>query len=361
MTTRSVPAPLVFAPLPESSTPDQMAAAALGVWAALKPAGVIPRGGLVAIKQHFGEVRGRGYLAPVVARAVGDAIRKAGGKPFLTDSNTLYRGRRGNAVDHLALALEHGFSHTALGFPVVIADGLKGESQVTLRPKRLGGRPVFLAGAAYMADAAVVLTHVTGHLAAGLGAAIKNVAMGCAGPGGKLHQHHGAVPVFNARACTACGRCARHCPADAITVRRKARVAPARCIGCGECYAFCPAGAVSFEWKQTNRTLQERMAEYALAFHEAKGGRVLYLNFLTRITKNCDCIGVDEPALPDLGVLGGRDPVAVDQATLDLVRDRFGRDVFREFWPRLDPDIQIRHAEALGLGSSRYRLRRLTA
>lgn len=352
-------ASLVFVPLPESSTPEQMALAALRAWRVLKPERLIPKGGLVAIKQHLGESRGQRYIMPPVARAIGEAVRNAGGKPFLTDSNTLYKGRRANAVDHLVLAFEHGFSHEALGFPVIIADGLKGESQQVVRLKSLGKRPVFLAGASYVANAAVVLTHVTGHLAAGLGAAIKNVAMGCAGPGGKLHQHHGATPIFNSSACAACGRCARHCPVNAITIRRVARVNSLVCIGCGECYAFCAHGAVSFEWKQVNRALQERMAEYALAFHETKGGRVLYMNFLTRITKNCDCIGADEPALPDIGIIAGFDPVAVDKATIDMVRDRFGRDVFGGFWPKLDSEIQIRHAELLGLGSTRYKLRNI--
>jgi uncharacterized Fe-S center protein len=296
-----------------------------------------------------------------VAKAVGQRIRQAGGKPFATDSNTLYNGMRANAVDHLELARQHGFSHEALGFPVIIADGLKGESQVTLdAPGNTGSlKHVFLAGAGYMADSAVILTHVTGHLAAGLGAAIKNVAMGLAGRAGKLQQHHAAKPIFTHTKCKACGRCAKHCPAAAITVKESALLDQLRCIGCGECYAFCPHGAVGFDWSTTSVDLQHKMAEYALAFHREKSGRVAYLSFITRVTKNCDCLAQAEPCLPDMGVLGSLDPVAIDAAAMDLLNERHGRDVFGEFWPQSQHRTQLEYGQQIGLGSTRYELIRL--
>jgi len=241
---------------------------------------------------------------------------------------------RANAVDHLELAHEHGFSHETLGFPVIIADGLKGESQVALDGPGKTLKHVFLAGAGYVADAAIILTHVTGHLAAGLGAAIKNVAMGFGGRAGKLQQHSAAAPIFTKSKCKACGRCAKHCPAGAITVGESAVVDQPRCIGCGECYAFCPHGAVGFDWTTTSPDLQRKMAEYCLAYQEEKAGRVAYLSFITRVTKNCDCLGkATEPCLPDLGVVGSLDPVAIDTAARDLLNERHGRDVFGEYWP----------------------------
>ena len=230
----------------ESSSPEELAAAAERLWDRMKLDRIIAKDALVAIKQHFGEQGGGNFIPPAVTKAVGQRVRRAGGKPFATDSNTLYNGMRANAVDHLEIARQHGFSHEALGFPVIIADGLKGESQVTLKVKSESLSHVFLAGAGYVADAAVVLTHVTGHLAAGLGASIKNVAMGMAGRAGKLQQHHAAEPIFNKGKCTACGLCAKHCPVGAIEIKKTAILDPARCIGCGECYAFCPEGAVSF-------------------------------------------------------------------------------------------------------------------
>ena len=352
-------AKVYFARLGESSTPEQMAAAAERLWEAMKLDGIVSDKALVAIKQHFGEKGAENYVPGAVARAIGQRVRKAGGKPFATDSNTLYNGMRANAVDHLQMAREHGFSHETLGFPVIIADGLKGESQVTLDGPGEALKHVFLAGAGYMADAAIMLTHVTGHLAAGIGASIKNVAMGLAGRAGKLQQHHSAEPVFTASKCKACGRCAQHCPAGAIVIKDTAVLDRKRCIGCGECYAFCPHGAVGFDWSTTSVDLQRKMAEYCLAFHKAKAGRAVYLNFMTRVTKNCDCLDKKEPRLPDMGVAGSFDPVAADAAAIDLLNERHGRDVFAEYWPQCAHRTQLEYGEKIGLGSTRYELVRL--
>ena len=352
-------AQVYFAPLGAASTAEEMAAAGRRLWDAMRAKKIVPKHGLVAIKQHFGEQGGENFLPPAVARAMGECVRAAGGKPFATDSNTLYNGARANAVAHLELAREHGFTHETLGFPVIIADGLKGESQVTHDGRGGMLKKVFLAGAGSMADAAVVLTHVTGHLVAGIGASIKNVAMGFAGRAGKLQQHSAAQPVFTHSKCVACGRCAKHCPAAAIDIKEYAELNVPRCIGCGECYAFCPHGAVSFEWSSTSDNLQQKMAEYCLAFHEEKQGRVIYINFMTRVTKNCDCLGKKEKALPDLGVVASFDPVAADAAAMNMLNEAHGTDVFRDFWPQYNPRTQLEHGEKIGLGTTRYELVRL--
>ena len=349
-----------FTPLPEASTAEQMAAAAERLWERMGLDGLIDADGLVALKQHFGEQGSEHYIPAPVARAIGAKVAAAGGKPFSTDSNTLYNGMRANAVDHLNLACEHGFSHETLGFPVIIADGLKGESQVTLDGAGQTLSHVFLATAGYLADTVVVLTHVTGHLAAGMGASIKNVAMGFAGRAGKLQQHHDAEPIFSADACVACGLCAKHCPADAITIGKTAILDAERCIGCGECYAFCPHGAVSFDWDTTSVDLQKKMADYCLAFHRAKEGRIVYINFITRVTPNCDCVGKSETPLPDIGVVAGFDPVAVDTAAVDLLDQQHGHDVFGRLWPHCSHRTQLEYGQTIGLGSMDYELLTLT-
>ncbi len=352
-------ADVYFAPLGAKAAAKEMAAAAKQLWNTMKAKKIVTKNALVAIKQHFGEEGGTNYVPPEVARVIGKCIQTEGGKPFATDSNTLYDGSRANAVDHLELALKHGFSHDSLGFPVLIADGLRGESQVTLDSRGGTVKKVFLAGAGSMADAAVMLTHVTGHMMACLGASIKNVAMGFSGRAGKLQQHHSAEPIFSGSKCKACGKCAKHCPVAAITVDKYAVVDASRCIGCGECYAFCPYGAIAFEWSTTSPDLQKKMAEYCLAFHEEKKGRAVYFNFMTRVTRHCDCMGENGQGLPNVGVVASFDPVAVDAAALEMLNERNGRDVFREFWPELNPRIQLEHGEKIGLGTSKYNLVRI--
>jgi len=139
-------------------------------------------------------------------------------------------------------------------------------------------------------------------------------------------------------------------------VKEYAVLDAARCIGCGECYAFCPHGAVSFDWSATSEGLQRKMAEYCRAFHAEKDGRAAYMNFVTCVTRNCDCMGESEEGLPDLGVLGALDPVAADAAALDLLNRREGRDVFGDFWPQCDARVQLAHGERIGLGTTRYEL-----
>jgi uncharacterized Fe-S center protein len=352
-------AKVYLAPLGETSTPEQMAAAAVALWDHMNLDTLIAKNALVALKQHFGEKGGQNYLPAAVAKAVGERVRKAGGKPFSTDSNTLYNGMRANAVDHLEMAREHGFTHEKLGFPVIIADGLKGESQVTL-PGHGELKHVFLAGAGYMADASIILTHVTGHVQAELGATLKNVAMGFGGRAGKLQQHHAGKPIITAAKCKACGRCAQHCPVAAIVIKDAAELDMKKCIGCGECYAFCPHGAVGFDWSTTSTDLQMRMAEYCLAFQKAHAGHVAYFNFITRVTKSCDCMVKSEPVLPDLGVIASLDPVAVDAAAMDLLKERHGKDVFVEYWPQCTHRKQLEYGEKIGLGSTKYELVRVS-
>lgn len=314
-------------------------------------------GRLVAIKQHFGEKGGEGFLKPPVARRFAELIRKAGAKPFVTDTSTLYRGSRSNAVDHLELCASHGFTQEKVGCPVIIADGLVGASQVMVKIDGKHYQRVPIAADAFHAYALVVLTHVTGHVAAGLGASIKNVGMGLSSRAGKLDQHHGDVPIVDAGKCTACGRCAELCPGDAITVEKIAVINKEKCIGCGECLATCPAGAVLFHWGETSQHLNEKMAEHALAVKRTHEGRMCYFNFMTHLTQECDCFGIQQDVpCADVGIAASDDIVAVDQAAVDIIKKERGKDLILEFHPEIDYSSQLEYGEAIGLGSRKYEL-----
>jgi len=315
---------------------------------------------LVAVKIHFGEKGNTGHIAPKHTGYIINEIRRRRGKPFLTDTTTLYRGQRGNAVDHLALADEHGYNFRNCGAPLVIADGLRGQSGVAIKIKGKHFRQAHIASEFAHADAMITLSHATGHIGTGFACALKNLGMGCASRGGKRAQHSHMRPQADRLKCTACSECVKWCPENAIKlVKKKKKVAQInakKCIGCGQCFSVCRFSAIEFDWGNMGRDLQERIAEYALAAAAALGGKVGYINFLTRITESCDCMGIDEPRIvPDIGLVAGRDPVAVDAASYDLIAERNG-DVFKELYPDFEVRDQFTHAEKIGLGTSKYKI-----
>ena len=330
---------------------------------------LIREGDLTAIKLHFGEPGNETYVRPAFVRPVVDKVKEVGGRPFLTDTATLYGGSRQDAVGHLLTALAHGFDLSSAGAPLIIADGLSGKNFVEVE---IGGRHlqgVKIAGDLAAAASMIVLSHFKGHSMAGFGGAIKNLGMGCASPSGKADQHWASKPAVAVEGCTGCGRCASLCPRSAIILEGgKAWVDPEVCTGCGACLA-CPEGAMDLDWERMPIFIQ-RLVEYALGAVSGKVGRVGFINFVMDVTPECDCAPwSDPPIVPDVGILASKDPVAVDAASLDLVNAqegiassalqshlRRGEDKFRGLWPKVDGSLQIRYGEEMGLGSSRYRL-----
>lgn len=275
-------------------------------------------GDRTAVKVHFGEEGNTAYLKPDFARRLVEKLRSLGAEPFLTDSNTLYRGQRHRTEDHLRTARRHGFTEEYVGAPVVIADRFREEAGLTI-----GGRRVRVAEAVRNADSLLVITHATGHVAFGYGGAVKNVGMGLASPAGKQVMHSDLKPEVKAGKCTGCGTCIRYCPVSAIELGGggKAVIDREKCIGCGECIAVCPEGAIPAIWKGKPDRMAEKTAAYARAVLEGKAGRALYLNFLLDIAPDCDCCDWTEPPfVPDQGILASRDILAVDQAAVDLIR-----------------------------------------
>jgi hypothetical protein len=332
---------------------------------------MLGKGTLTALKLHFGEMGTDCYLHPVLVRALVDACKARRAKPFLTDTNTLYAGSRHNAVDHLETAARHGFVPSVVDAPVLIADGLLGESAVRVPlPAGKHFREVLVAGAIHRAEAMLVLSHFKGHELAGFGGAVKNLAMGCAPFAGKREQHTPRFAV-DQEACIACGECAEVCPEGAARVQGEAAVIDRdACIGCGECYIHCPEKAVQLDWKTEIPPFMERMTEYALGAVQGKQGRTGYVNFLMDVTPDCDCLPwSDTPIVPDIGMLASTDPVALDRASLDLV-DRqaglahshlscnleCGRDKFGGLWSHTMGPRQLEYGQEIGLGDNEYEL-----
>ena len=331
---------------------------AAGVRALFEAAGFVslfPPGGLLAVKVHFGEHKCSTYIRPHIVRAGVELLKERGFAPFVTDTNTLYKGERHNSVRHLLLAERHGFTQEYLGCPVVISDGLRGnnEVEVKLEGGRFDSYPV--AGDIAHSDGMLVFSHLTGHLAAGFGAAIKNLAMGCTPRRGKLMQHASMKPWIVEKDCTGCGVCAEWCPEGAITVAEKASIDAELCIGCGECLTVCPSNAVGFSWKQESRLLMEKMAEFAAAVMKALKGRAAFINVVMNVTKDCDCLDkAQKPVGRDVGLLASRDPVALDRASRDLFAEINGRTLDELAYPHLPSGEQVAAAAAVGLGVPEY-------
>jgi uncharacterized Fe-S center protein len=311
-----------------------------------------------ALKIHFGEAGNTGYIKPQWLAGLIWEVRTKTKHAFLTDSNTLYVGNRSNSIDHLRLAWSHGFTPETTGVPVIIADGLIGHDKQEPRSAQARTASSKIASAILDSDVLVCLTHVTGHVQTGLGAAIKNMGMGCASRAGKLDQHSVTHPRVNAKQCRNCGVCAAFCPEAAI-VQAEGHVVidPARCIGCGECLVVCKFDAIKMKWDADSLRLQEKLAEYAFRVFEHFKGKAGFVNFLLQVTKDCDCMAKNQKRMvEDIGILASLDPVAVDQATADLIVERGGgKDPLRAGYD-IDWSAQLAHGERIGLGTTKYKL-----
>ena len=350
-----------FSPLGDNSSPDVISQKVLKLYRAAGFEKIFEKNEFVAVKIHFGEKNNTGHIKPQWIKPLLGAVKEKECKPFLTDTNTLYRGERQNSIDHLMQAYAHGFSIENLGVPVIIADGLlsKNHSEVPIPGKR--HKSVKIANDILHSHSLMVLSHVTGHILTGMGAAIKNLAMGCAPRSGKQVQHADVKPKVNEEKCRACGLCIKWCPRDAIHIYDGvARIDIEKCYGCGECIATCRYHAIKSSFKNTSVSLQESMAEYALGAVKDKEGKCCYLNFITHVTKECDCMDKAQDKITgDIGILASYDPVAIDKATVDLLIEKAGKDIIKDLWPENDYRVQIRHAESLGLGSENYELIRV--
>ena len=350
----------------------------------------------VAIKMHLGEPGNLSYLRPNYARAVVDVVRELGGKPFITDCNTLYVGGRKNALDHLDSAYANGFNPFQTGCHTIIADGLKGLDEVEVPVA--GGEYVKNAkiGRALMdADIVISLTHFKGHEQAGFGGAMKNLGMGGGSRAGKMEQHSAGKPSVNAEACIGCRQCTKICAHGAFSfdeVRehttasgktREVHVATIdhdRCVGCGRCIGVCNQDAICPDCSAAADVLNCKIAEYTQAIVQDRPS--FHISLAMDISPNCDCHPEnDTPIINDIGMFASFDPVAIDQACADAAMaqtplpntvltesaEKMGHkhehlhgdqacDPFCIAHPDTDWRTCIAHAEKIGLGTSKYEL-----
>jgi uncharacterized Fe-S center protein len=334
-------------------------------------------GKFVAIKMHFGELGNISYLRPNYARAVVDLVKELGGKPFLTDCNTMYPGSRKNALEHLECAWQNGFTPLTVGCPILIGDGLKGTDDVAVPV--VGGEYVKEAriGRAVMdADIFISLSHFKGHEMTGFGGAIKNIGMGCGSRAGKKEQHSSGKPYIDEDTCRGCRRCLKECANDGLIFNeetRKMSVNDANCVGCGRCLGACNFDAIAFHNDNANELLNYKMAEYTKAVVD--GRPHFHISLIVDVSPNCDCHSEnDAPILPNIGMFASFDPLALDWACVDAclkanpmpnsqLSDRMGKygfvdlkDPFRNSTPASEWRSCLEHAEKIGLGNREYEL-----
>ncbi|MCR5417444.1 MAG: DUF362 domain-containing protein [Lachnospiraceae bacterium] len=332
-------------------------------------------GKFVAIKMHFGELGNLAYLRPNYAKAVADVVKECGGLPFLTDCNTLYPGSRKHALEHLDCANINGFNTITTGCQIIIADGLRGTDDVLVPvPNGEYCTEAYIGRAVMDADIVISLNHFKGHEQAGFGGAIKNIGMGCGSRAGKMQQHNSGHPHVITELCKGCQRCAKECGSDAIIYEnRKAWIDPEKCKGCGRCIGACAFDAIENDNWDAPQMLGRRMAEYTAAV--VSGRPSFHISLITDVSPNCDCHGEnDAPILPDIGMLASFDPVALDQACVDLCQkaepirnsqlgDNMASEHFHDHgdvWHNSNPNVSwaetLEHAQKIGIGTREYEL-----
>ncbi len=294
----------------------------------------------IPLKVHFGEKGNKTFIEPKNFLGIIKFLKKNKIKSAYIETNVLYRGERTRAEKHKKLAKKHGFTQ----LPIIIADGEHGEDFIEVPINQKHFKTCKIGKEFQNYKQMIVISHFKGHIMAGFGGAIKQLAMGYASRGGKLEQHSDSKPIINPIACQKCMTCVKHCPTKATKITKIPHIDHKLCIGCAACIAVCPYNAVKINWLglRTPNTFYEKIAEHALASHKKNN---IYIQYVFNITKQCDCAGKEmKPFLPDLGILASLDPVAIDKATMDLLKHDFRG------------QHTLDYAEKIGLGSKEYEL-----
>ena len=299
----------------------------------------VEKGDLVAVKLHVGELVNPYYVQPFFVHDIVHRVKEAGGKPFLTDSNTYYHAQRNNGYDHMVTALMNGFNMA----PFIVADGLRSENSKTVKTKGIL-KEIEVAGVIAEADAMIVVSHDKGHELSGFGGAIKNLGMGCTSQAGKLRQHRTVGLEIDETKCTGCSKCKQTCELSLPEIiEGKARNTSFLCMRCPLCSDACPTGALKLTQK-TNLSRALASAAYGV-LSTFKKKKVAYVSFAKDITQYCDCLpGPGEVVMKDVGIFAADSPVSVDSAFLNSIDYQVFNDAYG-----VDCMLQVQEAKAIGI------------
>ncbi|MEZ0537922.1 DUF362 domain-containing protein [Caldicellulosiruptoraceae bacterium PP1] len=297
----------------------------------------------IAIKVHFGEKGNKTFIPAKCYDEIINYLKGNGISPYYIETNVLYRGSRTTTDLHVETAKEHGFTQ----IPIIIADGDIGTEYDEIEINKEYIKKCKIGKGYGKFRQFIVMSHFKGHIAAGFGGALKQLAMGFASRGGKLEQHSGISPIVDAKSCISCGICVKKCNFSAIQINKTAVIDQNKCVGCAGCIAVCPKSAIRNTWGGAH--FHEKLAEYA--YGASKDKDIIYITFVTNITDECDCVGAPmKPITNNIGILAAKDPVALDTACLDLVQKNSGKKLFEK------GRSVLKHAEKIGLGKMEYQL-----
>ena len=299
----------------------------------------------VPLKVHFGEKGNKTFIPATAFDGIIDFLQEKGVKTSYIETNVLYGGERMQKDSHIALAKKHGFTR----LPVIIADGDIGENYYEQEINKKFFKSCKLGAEFQNYQQMIICSHFKGHIIAGFGGSLKQLAMGCASRGGKLAQHAKMCPSVNKNKCNGCSECIEKCGVKAISIKdRTALIHKELCIGCAGCIAVCQKGAIDHDWGADN--FLEKVSEYAYAASIDK--KNIYINFISNITKDCDCMGNAMKFIAEnVGVMVSLDPVAIDTAALDMLQENSKSDLFDMGRKTLE------YCEELGMGSRVYELK----
>jgi len=328
---------------------------------------------LIAVKLHMGEMGNTTYVRPVFVRRIVENLKTIGAKPFLTDTTTLYSGQRANAVDYLNCAVYNGFGYDSIGCPIIISDGLKSNNFVKVETSFSKYFPfIKYAGDVAFSDGLIVVSHIKGHILAGFGGALKNIAMGLANRSTKQQMHGDVKPQLKIEKCIGCGLCSKYCPVKAIKIVDKKAIFDLNiCIGCADCITICQSKALKILWNESHNNFLEKMGDVIYAILSDYNKPKFYINFLMDITPDCDCMDYSRYSITsDIGILASFDPVAIDKASIDLIQkeklyfnfetgkveNKDNEDKFSILSNSSEYKKLLSYCENLGIGSLKYDL-----
>jgi len=321
----------------------------------------------IPVKLTIGDSQCVYNVPPELVKTIILEIKKSKAKPFLFDTNVIYKGGRLNAVDHMTLAQSKGFGYTKVGVPFIIADGVFGQDGKEHAIDSDYIKKIKIPSFIGSLDSLLVLSHATGHILSGYAGAIKNVAMGMSSKPTKQVQHSSLKPHIMNNKCANCGCCVKICPANAIsplTLPSPQRgeekgggytIDQAKCIGCGECLCACKFDAIFINWSEDHDVFAKRLIDVA-CYTLSKFKNKFFITFGFDITKECDCISTKDEKIfsENIGILASKDPIAIDKAMVDLVNKN--KDAFKETGLLDTYKTMAEYGYKKGLGNLDYNL-----